>query len=109
MMCSSHPRTPGAYKVASGDAHGHWPMFATYSGCTMRACTKLYDYILTYSDRTSICDAGTARWLGTRAQSPRSALCVTYVIIIKLLYYYSTAQLATEPINTTNCKDHPYM
>ena len=45
-MCSSHPRTPGAYKVASGDAHGHWPMFATYSGCTMRACTKLYDYIL---------------------------------------------------------------
>ena len=46
MMCSPHPRTPGAYKVASGDAHGHWPMFVTYSGCTMRALTKLYDYIL---------------------------------------------------------------
>ena len=46
MMCSPHPRTPGAYKVASGDAPGHWPMFVTYSGCTMRAFAKLYDYIL---------------------------------------------------------------
>ena len=45
-MCSPHPRTPGAYKVASGDAPGHWPMFVTYSGCTMRAFAKLYDYIL---------------------------------------------------------------
>ena len=87
-MCSPHPRTPGAYKVASGDVPGHWPMFVTYTqyavrGCTIRAFAQLYDYS-TNTDRTSICDAGTARWLATRAQSPRPALCVTYVIIILL-------------------------
>ena len=39
MMCSPHPRTPGAYKVASGDAPGHWPMLRLF----FRHLQRLYD------------------------------------------------------------------
>ena len=83
-MCSPHPRTPGAYKVASGDAPGHWPMFVTYSGCTMRAFAKLYDYILHQLGPHKHLRRRHRAMVSNPGQSPRPTLCVTKV----LLYYY---------------------